>query len=120
VNDWWALLRPGKRVRRGTRLAIHDRQACGSGINATVLEKNPQGHCRIVFSGTSNILSELNRVGETPLPPYITRQPHDTDPARYQTVYARVPGSVAAPTAGLHFSESLLDQICLMACRCNM
>jgi S-adenosylmethionine:tRNA ribosyltransferase-isomerase len=114
LNDWWVLLRPGKRVRHGTLLVVNDRGGCPSGVKGTVFEKNSAGHCRIIFSGTTNILSELDRIGEVPLPPYISRRPHETngtDRERYQTVYARIPGSVAAPTAGLHFSECLLNQI---------
>ncbi|MCI0540556.1 MAG: tRNA preQ1(34) S-adenosylmethionine ribosyltransferase-isomerase QueA [Verrucomicrobiales bacterium] len=114
LNDWWVMLRPGKRVRRGTMLTFHDRRGHGSGIDGTILEKNAEGHCRILFSGATNLRHELDRIGETPLPPYIIRQPRETNDAdreRYQTVYAQVNGSIAAPTAGLHFTESLLDQI---------
>jgi len=146
VNDWWAMLRPGKRARVGTRIQIISRSSrreeaptdfrlpiADCGIEATVLETNDEGHRRLRFSGTKNILNELEMIGEIPLPPYIHRDgtpstasartensqraeatlgvPHAQDRERYQTVFAQPPGSVAAPTAGLHFTEQLLDEI---------
>jgi S-adenosylmethionine:tRNA ribosyltransferase-isomerase len=83
-------------------------------VNAQVVEKDPEGHCRLQFSGTANITNALPSLGEVPLPPYIVREtPADNvdDRERYQTVYAQPPGSVAAPTAGLHFTETMLEQI---------
>jgi S-adenosylmethionine:tRNA ribosyltransferase-isomerase len=77
-----------------------------------VREINAEGHRRLEFSGPKNILTELDALGEVPLPPYIARsgeQPADRE--RYQTVYARSAGSVAAPTAGLHFTPELLERI---------
>jgi len=77
-----------------------------------VADINPEGRRRLAFAGPKNILTELDALGETPLPPYIARageQPADR--ARYQTVYARADGSVAAPTAGLHFTHELLEKI---------
>ncbi len=114
VNDWWVMLRPGKRVRTGSAIDFHDLQQQPCGISATVLEKNAEGHCRLRFSGTENIFNELHRLGEIPLPPYITRasgfnQAEDSD--RYQTVYAQNAGSVAAPTAGLHFTPEVLEEL---------
>jgi S-adenosylmethionine:tRNA ribosyltransferase-isomerase len=114
LNDWWVLLRPGKRVRPGSALKFHDRAGNFSGIEGTVISVNAEGHRRIRFTGTANILRELERIGEIPLPPYIHRVPHenlDMDRERYQTIYAQTPGSVAAPTAGLHFSRPLIEQI---------
>lgn len=113
-NDWWVMLRPGKRARVGTRIWLRDLRGRPSGIEATVLATNDEGHRRLHFSGTPNILAELERLGEIPLPPYIERpdtSQHEQDRLRYQTVYARPPGSVAAPTAGLHFTEDLLEKI---------
>lgn len=66
---------------------------------------------RIKLLGESDLLTELERVGRIPLPPYIKRTANDTDRQRYQTVYAREPGAVAAPTAGLHFDDAMLDKI---------
>jgi len=124
-NDWWAMLRPGKRARMGTVIQFTEK------ICATVTAINPEGHRRLQFSGTRNLLHELDHLGEIPLPPYI-RRPVDAagrpvvlartpsashpscdpvaalDNERYQTVFASVPGSVAAPTAGLHFTGELL------------
>jgi S-adenosylmethionine:tRNA ribosyltransferase-isomerase len=130
TNDWWAMLKPGKRARAGTQIKI---QSCGSRgseahlenqsepphvgcyqIQATVIETNDEGHRRLCFDGVANILDALNQLGEVPLPPYITRSGADElkgDKERYQTVFAETAGSVAAPTAGLHFTEALLQQI---------
>jgi S-adenosylmethionine:tRNA ribosyltransferase-isomerase len=111
-NDWWAMMRPGQRARPGTRLQILDKDRNPSAFDATVREVNCEGHRRLEFSGPKNIWTELDALGETPLPPYIERtgeQPADRE--RYQTVYAREPGSVAAPTAGLHFTPELLEKI---------
>jgi S-adenosylmethionine:tRNA ribosyltransferase-isomerase len=83
-------------------------------LTATVIEKNLQGLYRIVFTGVDDILERLDQIGEVPLPPYITRPPGaaaPTDSHRYQTVYARNPGAVAAPTAGLHFTPALLSEL---------
>jgi S-adenosylmethionine:tRNA ribosyltransferase-isomerase len=113
TNDWWCLLRPGKRVRPGIRIEI-----CPSPgpepLIATVVEKNDQGLYRLAFSGVDDVQQVLDRIGEVPLPPYITRTPGHaqlTDADRYQTVYAQIPGAVAAPTAGLHFTPSLLAEL---------
>jgi S-adenosylmethionine:tRNA ribosyltransferase-isomerase len=73
---------------------------------------NPEGHRRLRFLGTKNIFDDLNDLGEVPLPPYIERSgPRAEDRERYQTVYSQTAGSVAAPTAGLHFTKELLDRI---------
>ncbi len=113
ANDWWAMMRPAKRARVGTEIILSD-AGKPTEIRATVLERNEEGHRRLRFNGTKNILDELNRLGEVPLPPYITRPKASRDEGdreRYQTVFAQPPGSVAAPTAGLHFTESLLAEI---------
>ena len=111
-NDWWVMLRPGKRARVGTQIIICDADGKTSAVRATVVETNDEGHRRLQFSGTAEIRCEIDRLGEVPLPPYILREgklPEDLD--RYQTVFARTDGSVAAPTAGLHFTPELLEQI---------
>jgi len=113
ANDWWVMLRPGKSARVGTQIIFHDNRQM-TRICATVVEVNDAGHRRLQFSGTPNISRELDRLGEVPLPPYITRANPDEmgeDKERYQTIYARTDGSVAAPTAGLHFTVKLLDEI---------
>jgi S-adenosylmethionine:tRNA ribosyltransferase-isomerase len=119
-NDWWSMLRPGKRSRAGTQIILCNADGRPETICATVAEINDEGHRRLQFTGTPDIRRELERLGEIPLPPYIERQvqqPEDRE--RYQTVFARTDGSVAAPTAGLHFTPGLLEQIrarCVQIC----
>lgn len=113
TNDWWAMMRPGKRARVGTEIILLDGGE-PSDLRATVLGTNEEGHRRLRFSGTRNIVDALDHLGEVPLPPYISRPEGSKsaeDRERYQTVYAQPPGSVAAPTAGLHFTEALLNEI---------
>ena len=113
--EWWVMLRPGKRVKPGTRLQLGPRQGGGMGrLKAEVREKNDLGHCRLAFDPVPDFVSILREIGEIPLPPYIeaARSGLDCDDrVRYQTVYARHDGSVAAPTAGLHFTQDLLQRI---------
>lgn len=107
-NDWWAMMKPGKRARIGTEIRLTEK------ISATVTATNAEGHRRLQFSGSNNILDELDSLGELPLPPYIERAQKKlpaSDKERYQTVFAQPAGSVAAPTAGLHFTENLLAKI---------
>jgi S-adenosylmethionine:tRNA ribosyltransferase-isomerase len=114
VNDWWVMLRPGRRAPVGTQIAFVDLTGQPTAIQARVIQTNEEGHRRFQFTGTANILDELEFIGEVPLPPYITRKDSShmaEDRQRYQTVYAQHAGSVAAPTAGLHFTRELLDQI---------
>jgi S-adenosylmethionine:tRNA ribosyltransferase-isomerase len=109
TNDWWAMVCPGKRARPGTQIVFRD-----PNVRAAVVETNDAGDRRLQFSGTPDIGRELEQLGEVPLPPYITRaHPGDLseDRERYQTIYAKTDGSVAAPTAGLHFTEELLAEI---------
>jgi S-adenosylmethionine:tRNA ribosyltransferase-isomerase len=114
ANDWWVMLRPGKRARVGTEIILRDLAGNESAIRARVIATNEEGHRRLEFSGVTNIRDALDSLGEIPLPPYITRaDPNQLaeDNIRYQTVYAAAAGSVAAPTAGLHFTEELLSTI---------
>ena len=111
ANNWWVLLRPGKRATVGTEITILDLNGAHSGVCGTVAEVNEEGHRRMLFTGTPDIHNFLPQIGEIPLPPYIARE-HPNQPQdqlRYQTVYAQPPGSVAAPTAGLHFTPEILD-----------
>ncbi len=113
-NDWWAMLRPGKRARLNTRITIVDHEKAETNLVATVIDINAEGHRRLKFDGTDDILDRLAELGETPLPPYIKRNAKEDlllDVERYQTVFAKAPGSVAAPTAGLHFTSELLDRV---------
>ncbi len=91
---------------------MQDKNGGATKIIATVTDVNAEGHRRLQFSGTPNLLGELDALGELPLPPYIERHgelPEDKE--RYQTVYAQPAGSVAAPTAGLHFTPEILEKI---------
>ena len=103
-TDWECLVRPGKKARVGCRLSFGEGELTGSIID--VLEDGN----RIIHFEFDGIFEEiLDRLGQMPLPPYITHKLEDK--TRYQTVYAKHDGSAAAPTAGLHFTEELLAQI---------
>lgn len=114
TNDWWALMRPGKRAQPGTEVALVGYDGQKLGISARVMEFNAEGHRRLQFLGTANIVDELEGIGELPLPPYIERpagKTSESDRERYQTVFAGPRGSVAAPTAGLHFTPDILERV---------
>jgi S-adenosylmethionine:tRNA ribosyltransferase-isomerase len=102
-RDWDALVKPGRRARPGTVITFQD------DLTAEVIEKDPSGRHRLRFS--EPVEPHLDRLGHVPLPPYIHRADEAADRERYQTVYARQPGAIAAPTAGLHFSGELLEEI---------
>lgn len=109
-GGWWVLLRPGKRVRPGSGLLFGPESS--PQLPGVVAEKRDDGQCRIEFPPQTDVLAFAHLHGEMPLPPYIRRTtPFPEDRERYQTVYAREAGSNAAPTAGLHFSVELLQQI---------
>jgi S-adenosylmethionine:tRNA ribosyltransferase-isomerase len=112
-GEWWCMMKPGKRARPGTRVRLVKPGGKTSEITATVLGQNDEGHRLLRFSGTTQILDALDELGEIPLPPYIQRSsPEELKPdlERYQTVFATEKGSVAAPTAGLHFTPALLER----------
>ncbi len=117
-NDWWCLLRPGKRARVGTQIILRPREGTvpqhhDPELHATVAEINDEGHRRLRFEGVADIKDQLDSFGEVPLPPYIRRASSnelESDRERYQTVFAKARGSVAAPTAGLHFSQAFLEK----------
>jgi S-adenosylmethionine:tRNA ribosyltransferase-isomerase len=112
VNDWWAMMRPGKRAKIGTEIQLQDKNGAPAKILAAVTAVNDEGHRRLQFSGTKNLFTELEQLGELPLPPYIERHGElPADRERYQTVFAKPAGSVAAPTAGLHFTPEILEKI---------
>src|ERR1051325_5113812 len=114
LNDWWVMLRPAKRLRPSDKFHIANFESEPIDAFATLIEKNEEGHCRLRFENTVNILDIAHQFGEIPLPPYIQRapgQPTDEDLERYQTVYAKDEGSVAAPTAGLHFTPEVLQRL---------
>ncbi|WP_286734279.1 tRNA preQ1(34) S-adenosylmethionine ribosyltransferase-isomerase QueA [Intestinimonas sp. UBA1698] len=101
---WECLVRPGRKVKPGTRLSFGE-----GALTAEVLEALEGGNRLIRFDYEGIFLETLERLGKMPLPPYIKEELND--PERYQTVYSRQVGSAAAPTAGLHFTRELLDQI---------
>ena len=115
-SRWWALARPGRRLSPGDRIVFgHEGRVCLLGtLEATVEEKAADGRVRLAFSFHGPFLDEaLRAVGGAPLPPYIAsrRAADDRDLADYQTVYAVQEGAVAAPTAGLHFTEALFERL---------
>jgi S-adenosylmethionine:tRNA ribosyltransferase-isomerase len=111
-NDWWAMMRPGKRAKIGTQISLLKKNGETTEIIATVTGVNDEGHRRLQFSGAKNIFDELDALGEMPLPPYIERREEKSeDRERYQTVFSKPAGSVAAPTAGLHFTPEILEKI---------
>lgn len=106
-GSWRAFARPARKLAEGDIVEIAD------GLAARVAEKGTDGEVRLVFDDPDGLFSALERYGEMPLPPYISRPGGATasDAEDYQTVYARRRGAVAAPTAGLHFTDRLLDAI---------
>ncbi|NLM26467.1 MAG: tRNA preQ1(34) S-adenosylmethionine ribosyltransferase-isomerase QueA [Firmicutes bacterium] len=102
-KQWEVLIKPGRRAKVGTRIKFGDQ------LQATVVKTTDVGGRILEFEYEGDFDAILEELGETPLPPYITAKLNDRE--RYQTVYAREKGSVAAPTAGLHFTEELLDKI---------
>ena len=104
ADVWETLVKPGKKCKPGTRLSFGDGL-----LKAEVLETVEEGNRLIRFEYEGIWEEVLDRLGEMPLPPYITHKLQDKN--RYQTVYAKYEGSAAAPTAGLHFTKELLEQI---------
>ncbi|MDZ7315573.1 MAG: tRNA preQ1(34) S-adenosylmethionine ribosyltransferase-isomerase QueA [candidate division KSB1 bacterium] len=102
---WEVLVRPARKVRVGNRLSI------GNVLTCDVIDNTVSGGRVVRFNNTENLYELVEELGKSPLPPYIKREPEPIDKERYQTVYARVRGAVAAPTAGLHFTEELLQRI---------
>ena len=101
---WECLVRPGKHLRQGTRVSF------GNGeLTAEIAEVLPDGNRLVRFDYEGIFLEVLERLGKMPLPPYIKEELQDQE--RYQTVYSKINGSAAAPTAGLHFTPELLEKI---------
>lgn len=106
-NIWETMVRPGKRLHKGDKVFFTK----DGSMSAEVLE-NGEGGTRIIsFQYDGDFLDLLNQIGNVPLPPYIERESDDEDKIRYQTVYCKNEGSVAAPTAGLHFTDELIQKI---------
>ncbi len=105
LTDWEVLVKPGKKAKPGVKLIVNEE------LSLTVLGNYDEsaGSRKVRFSFDGVFEDILSRVGEMPLPPYITKKLEDGE--RYQTVYSKVDGSSAAPTAGLHFTEELFDKL---------
>ena len=109
-NTWHALVRPGRKVAIG-EILVFPSPSGAIELKAEVFERGQFGDRLLRFEPVDDFYSALDRIGHIPLPPYIHRDDAEADRERYQTVYSRERGSVAAPTAGLHFSSEVLDQI---------
>ena len=109
-KTWECIVRPGKHLRKGTKMQF------GNGeLKAEVVDVLPDGNRMVKFDFEGIFLEVLEHLGKMPLPPYIKEELQDQE--RYQTVYSRELGSAAAPTAGLHFTKELLQQIADMGVR---
>lgn len=111
TSEWRCMCGSGRRSRIGHTLLF-----CSGRLKALVLDKDAEGHSAVRFTSCEPLLELLDRFGLTPVPPYIHRDANDPalarlDKERYQTVYAREVGAVAAPTAGLHFTEAILADL---------
>ena len=106
-NDWECLVRPGRKIGIGEELFFGEHGE----LRAQVLERGRFGERRVRFAPAAGFFPAIDRLGHVPLPPYITRDDLPADRDRYQTVYARERGSVAAPTAGLHFTPEILSRL---------
>ena len=104
-GEWSAFARPGRRLRPGDRIDF------APDLRAEVAAKEPDGQIRLRFAPDDDVAGKLARYGTVPLPPYIGRPADRRDRTDYQTVYAARDGAVAAPTAGLHFTEALLAAV---------
>lgn len=103
-RTWKALVRPGRKMRTGERIEF-----CPA-LHAEIIARGELGERTLRFETNGDIYQELDRIGHVPLPPYIHREDRPEDRKRYQTVFARERGSVAAPTAGLHFTAAILER----------
>lgn len=103
-RDWEVLVRPGRKMRTGEIIRFSD------GLEAEILARGEYGERTIRFHFEGDLYEEFEKIGHVPLPPYIRRPDESADRERYQTVFARERGSVAAPTAGLHFTEEILGR----------
>jgi S-adenosylmethionine:tRNA ribosyltransferase-isomerase len=102
---WQALVRPGRKLGVGEKIFFGD----GPDLTAEILDRGEFGERTLRFTG--EFWETVNRIGHVPLPPYIDRPDEPQDREQYQTIFAREPGSVAAPTAGLHFTQPVLDDL---------
>jgi len=116
-NDWECLVRPGRKIWVGEHLFFGEggkgeaSEGEGNELHAEVIARGSFGERHIRFAPTEDFFGQLEKIGHIPLPPYIAREDSSNDRQRYQTVYGRERGSVAAPTAGLHFTPEILRRI---------
>ena len=110
AEEWEALMHPGQKLKPGALVRF---ERNGASLIGEVLARHFHGRrsIRLTPEGGGSVSSAIERIGHVPLPPYIKRGDDDADRERYQTVYARESGSVAAPTAGLHFTTRILDEL---------
>ncbi|NLD10929.1 tRNA preQ1(34) S-adenosylmethionine ribosyltransferase-isomerase QueA [Aminicella lysinilytica] len=104
-DEWESLVRPGRRLKPGDSVTFGDGK-----LTADVIGYGSDGTRKVKFNYDGIFMERLEELGKMPLPPYIERESNDEDKDMYQTVYAREDGSVAAPTAGLHFTDQLLEE----------
>jgi S-adenosylmethionine:tRNA ribosyltransferase-isomerase len=113
--EWQALVRPGRKIGVGEKLSFGEELPLGENreLEAEVIARGEFGERTLRFNPVPDFFAMVEKLGHVPLPPYIAREDRSADRERYQTVYARpeARGSVAAPTAGLHFTTQVLDQI---------
>jgi S-adenosylmethionine:tRNA-ribosyltransferase-isomerase (queuine synthetase) len=102
---WDVIVDPARKVRIGNKIYFDNNLWC------EVIDNTTSRGRTVRFNQPGNVFQAVEKIGLTPLPPYIKREPEPKDKETYQTVYARVDGAVAAPTAGLHFTTKLLDKI---------
>lgn len=110
---WWALVNPGPKLQVGARIDFSDPdRAPGITLTGEVLEVDPAGRRLVrLTAGGASVVDAIDKLGHIPLPPYIRRPDTEDDRVRYQTIFARHVGSIAAPTAGLHFDEALVSAL---------
>ena len=109
-NDWECLVRPGRKIGVGEHLFFGE-DPNRPQLQAEVMTRGAFGERTLRFAQTPDFFATLESLGHIPLPPYISREDRSGDRDRYQTVYARERGSVAAPTAGLHFTPEIFSQL---------
>jgi S-adenosylmethionine:tRNA ribosyltransferase-isomerase len=107
-DTWEALVRPGRKMHVGERVMLGEGE-----LEAEVVARGELGlrTVRLTSRDSRSVLENVERIGHVPLPPYIDRPDETSDRERYQTVFAKQPGAIAAPTAGLHFTREILEQI---------
>src|SRR3989339_1657827 len=102
---WDVIVDPARKVRIGNKIYFNDKLWC------EVIDNTTSRGRTVRFNQPGNVFKAVEKIGLTPLPPYIKRDPEKSDKENYQTVYAKVDGAVAAPTAGLHFTPKLLNKV---------